>query len=103
MIKNVITVEQLLARPLWMLTGEEFTFCCDCPQNVGYKQQELESLVYMTSCDYPHDKGYKQLHIRLGIVNTRVLISVLLTLTLKGIKLKILRSLSYFHNSCARC
>ena len=54
-------------------------------------------------CDYPHDKGYKQLHIRLGIVNTRVLFSVLLTLTLKGIKLKILRSLSYFHNSCARC
>lgn len=26
MIKNVITFEQLLARPLWMMSGEEFIF-----------------------------------------------------------------------------
>ena len=26
MIKNVNTVEQLLARPLWMMSGEEFIF-----------------------------------------------------------------------------
>ena len=86
-----------------MMTGEEFTFRCDYPQNEGYKQLIVMMMFLICCCDYPHDKGYKQLHIRLGIVNTRVLFSVLLTLTLKGIKLKILRSLSYFHNSCARC
>lgn len=37
MIKNVITVEQLLARPLWMLTGEEFIFLLINKENVTSK------------------------------------------------------------------
>ncbi len=37
MIKKVMTVEQLLARPLWMLTGEEFIFLLINKENVTSK------------------------------------------------------------------
>lgn len=96
MIKKVMTVEQLLARPLWMLTGEEFIFLLLNKENMLEKpsvevapekhyEYGIEGLARVFGCSIPTANRIKKSGIideAISQIGRKIVVDAELALTL---------------------